>query len=250
MQIFKSLEVRIRQARNRYIAPRKYAGDAVHCPACKHSFSEFLPAGTGERARANAVCPLCRSRERDRLSWIFLRERQSTLLFKHMQFLHIAPEPWLSDFFRKEIGEGYITADLMRKDVMVKLDVQDLLYPNETMDAIYCSHVLQDVPDDRKAIAECYRVLRPGGWALMNVPLFAERTSEAEAPGNVRAAWDKRPDEHVRNYGPDYADRLAEAGFQVEVFTAEQLEPSAIKRTHYGIDGERTGYVHFVRKPA
>lgn len=249
MQFLKSLEVRLRRLRNAHLSPIKYRGDAVHCPVCDHDFSRFLPAGSGDRSRDAAVCPLCRSRERDRLTWLFLAERQHTLLQAHMQFLHVAPEPRLSEFFYQAIGEGYITADLMRQDVMVRLDVQDMLYPNETMDAIYCSHVLQDVPDDRKAMAECFRVLRPGGWAIMNVPIFAEATHDAGAPGNKRAAWDKRPDEHVRNYGPDYARRLEDAGFAVQVFSPDDLEPAAEQRARLGIDGPRTGYVHFLRKP-
>lgn len=250
MQFFKSLEVRARQLRNELISPIKHRGDAVYCPVCNHSFARFLPAGSGARARDGAVCPRCRSRERDRLSWLFLQARQEDLLHRHMQFLHVAPEPRLSRFFSDAIGEGYITADLMRKDVMVTLDVQDMSYPNETLDAVYCSHVLQDVPDDHQAIAECFRVLRPGGWAVMNVPLFAAATEEAGTPGNVRANWDKRPDEHVRNYGPDFADRLAAGGFAVEVYTPEQLESDANARERYGIAGPRTGFVHFVRKPA
>jgi predicted SAM-dependent methyltransferase len=250
MQLLKSLEVRFRQWRNRIISPIKHRGSEVHCPVCDHEFARFLPAGSGDRARDRAVCPLCRSRERDRLSWLFLRDRQQELLKAHMQFLHIAPEPRLSDFFSQAIGEGYITADLMRKDVMVRLDVQDMVYPNETMDAIYCSHVLQDVPDDHRAIAECYRVLRPGGWAVMNVPLFADATAEANTPGNIRASWDKRPDEHVRHYGPDYRQRLEAAGFEVQVYSPEDLEPSPENRHRFGIDGARTGFVHFVRKPA
>jgi predicted SAM-dependent methyltransferase len=225
-----------------------HGGDAVHCPVCGGSFRHFLPAGSGKRARPGAVCPGCRSRERDRLTWLFLREREESLFRRHMQFLHVAPEPRLSRYFFDLIGEGYITADLMRRDVMVRMDVQEMLYPNETMDAIYCSHVFQDVPDDRKAIAECFRVLRPGGWAVLNVPLFARQTAESERPDNVRATWDKRPDEHVREYGPDYAERLAEAGFVVEVYSAADLEPDAAARERLGIAGERTGYVHFVRK--
>lgn len=250
MQFLKSLEVRLRALRNRYLSSRKYSGDAVACPICGHSFSQFLPAGTGARARSAAVCPLCRSRERDRLSWLFLKHRKSELLQPNMQFLHIAPEPRLSAFFSDAIGEGYITADLMRKDVMVRLDVQDMLYPNETMDALYCSHVLQDVPDDQKAMSECLRVLRPGAWAVMNVPIFTDMTHESDAPGNVRASWDNRPDEHVRSYGVDYGARLAAAGFEVEVFTPQDLEPNAELRERYGISGARTGFVHFVRKPS
>jgi len=249
VQFLKSAEKRLRSLRNRHISARRYRGDAVHCPCCGGDFSEFLPAGSGARARPGAVCPLCRSRERDRLTWLFLRDREADLLCRHMQFLHVAPEPRLSDYFFNHIGEGYITADLMRHDVMVRMDVQSMLYPNETLDAIYCSHVFQDVPDDRRAIAECFRVLRPGGWAILNVPLFAESTAEAERAGNVRAAWDSRPDEHVREYGHDYSERLAAAGFEVEVYCAADLEADATQRQRLGIDGPRTGYVHFVRKP-
>jgi len=249
MQVLKSLEVRLRDLRNRTISPILHRGDAVECPVCQGHFRAFLPAGTGARARPGAVCPKCRSRERDRLSWLFLRARGNALLRRHMQFLHIAPEPRLSAFLYDQIGEGYITADLMRRDVMVNLDVQDLVYPNETMDAIYCSHVLQDVPDDRRALGELYRVLRPTGWAVVNVPIFAERTEEASTPGNVRASWDRRPDEHVRVYGLDYAQRLEKAGFEVEVFAPADLEPDPARRARFGIDGPRTGYVHFIRKP-
>ncbi|MEM6302053.1 MAG: methyltransferase domain-containing protein [Pseudomonadota bacterium] len=248
MQFLKSLEVRVRRLRNQFIAPLRYGGDAVFCPTCEQGFSTFLPAGTGERARPNAVCPGCRCRERDRLNWLYLQKNASELLFRHMQFLHIAPEPELGAYLEGEIGEGYITADLMRKDVMVRMDVQAIQYPNETMDALYCSHVLQDVPDDTAAIAEFYRILKPGGWAILNVPLFEEKTSESTKPDNVRASWDQRPDEHVRHYGHDYKLRLEDAGFEVDVSSAEDLEPDAKMRGRYGIDGARTGFIHFARK--
>jgi predicted SAM-dependent methyltransferase len=249
VQFLKALEVRLRELRNGF-APLLHGGDAVHCPVCQGDFRHFLPAGSGKRARAAAVCPGCRSRERDRLTWLFVREREEQLFKRHMQFLHVAPEPRLSHYFYEIIGEGYITADLMRRDVMVRMDVQDMQYPNETLDAIYCSHVFQDVPDDRKAIAECYRILRPGGWAILNVPLFAEVTQESATPDNVRATWDKRPDEHVRDYGHDYRERLETAGFVVEVYSAQDLVSDALERERLGISGERTGYVHFATKPA
>ncbi len=250
MQLLKSIETGFRAWRNRVISPALHRGDAVHCPVCGGDFAHFLPAGSGARARPGAVCPRCRSRERDRLTWLFLRDRRDTLFRRHMQFLHVAPEPRLSKFFFDVIGEGYITADLMRKDVLVKLDVQDMVYPNETMDAIYCSHVLQDVPDDRRALAECYRVLRPGGWAVQNVPIFEETTLDTDVPGNQRAHWDKRPDEHVRSYGLDYDERLREAGFNVSVYSPADLEPDAEVRQRLGIDGPRTGFVHYVERPA
>lgn len=248
MQFLKAAEVRLRELRNRWYSARRHRGDAVHCPVCGGDFGHFLPAGSGGRHRAGAVCPRCRSRERDRLGWLFLAGRAQTLLRRHMQFLHVAPEPRLSAYLYGIVGEGYITADLTRRDVMVRMDIQSMLYPNESLDAIYCSHVLQDVPDDRRALAECHRVLRPGAWAILNVPIFAAFTREATNGGRRRAGWDRRPDEHLREYGPDYAERLRAAGFEVEVFNAGHIEPDPRQRARLGIDGPRTGWLHFVRK--
>lgn len=250
MQFLKSAEARLRRLRDRWLSPWRYRGDAVHCPLCSGDFNRFLPAGTGPRARPDAVCPRCRSRERDRLAWLFLQARGERLLWRHMQFLHLAPEPRLGAWLQARIGEGYITADLVRRDVMVRLDLQCMQYPNETLDAIYCSHVLQDVPDDRRALAECHRVLRPGGWGIFNVPLYAAATREGAPPGRPRRPRDRRPAEHLREYGPDYRERLRAAGFAVEVLGPQDLEPDPQQRRRLGIAGERCGCVHFVRRPA
>lgn len=249
MQFLKSVEVKLRELRNS-LAPLRYKGDAVYCPVCDHSFSQFLPAGTAERRRDNAVCPYCRSRERDRLTWLFVQSRPELFDYRKMQFLHVAPEPRLGHYFSEQAGEFYVTADLMRKDVMVRMDVMDMQYPDCSFDAIYCSHVFQDVPDDSVAIAECFRTLRPGGWAILNVPLHSDRTAENTTPDKPRGAGDQRPDEHVRRYGPDYADRLAAAGFIVETLAPADLEPDPAQRSRQGLDGDRVGFVHFVRKPA
>lgn len=247
MQFLKPLEVRLRQWRNR-MAPWRYRGCAVHCPVCANDFSRFLPAGTGNRHRRNALCPLCRARERDRLSWLFL-QRNPQLFGKAMRLLHVAPEPRLADFFRQRAGVGYSSADLMRKDVDLRLDVSALPFADACLDAIYCSHVLQDVPDDRAALAEFHRALRPGGWAILNVPLYADSTSENACPDNVRPRFDSRPDEHLRQYGHDYLQRLQNAGFTASVTRPDELEPDATQRARLGIDGARTGFVHSVFKP-
>jgi SAM-dependent methyltransferase len=245
----KSLEVRLRALRN-HLMPLIYRGDAVHCPVCEHDFSKFLPAGTGKRYREQAVCPFCRSRERDRLTWLFLQQRPELFEVPDMQFLHVAPEPRLGRFFQGVVGDGYVSADLMRRDVMVRLDVMDMQYPDASFDAIYCSHVFQDVPDDRRAIAECFRVLKPGGWAILNVPIHTDVTHDNEQPDNVRSRFDSRPDEHVRSYGRDYDQRLEQAGFEVETWSPEGLAPESEERTRLGLDGPRVGFVHMVRRPA
>jgi SAM-dependent methyltransferase len=249
VQFLKSIEVKIRQLRN-YLTPMIYSGDAVYCPVCEHSFRKFLAAGSGHRHREGAVCPYCRARERDRLTWLFIQSRPELFEEEGMQFLHVAPEPRLGRFFQGVVGHGYISADLMRKDVMVTLDVMSMQYPDDSFDAIYCSHVFQDVPDDLQAMRECYRTLRPGGWAILNVPIHTDRTHDNEAPDNVRASWDKRPDEHVRSYGLDYGERLASVGFTVETLAPADLAHKPEDRLRLGIAGDRVGYVHFVRKPA
>lgn len=248
MQFLKSTEVRLRALRNR-LAPVLYRGDAAYCPVCERHYRRFLPAGTGKRRRANAVCPGCRARERDRLVWLYLRARPQLLSEGTQRLLHIAPEPALARYFRGRLGAGHVTLDLMRRDVCLRADICALPFTEGQFDALYCSHVLQDVPDDRSAIAECFRVLRPGGWGIMNVPLFAEATRDNARPDTVRSRFDERPDEHLRDYGPDYRERLQAAGFSVEVFSAADLEPDPEARGRLGIDGTRTGQVHRVTRP-
>jgi len=100
--------------------------------------------------------------------------------------------------------------------VMEKMDITDIKHPDDSFDVIYCSHVLEHVPDDRKAIREFRRILKPGGWAILNVPVTAEATMEDPAvtsPEERLRLYGQH--DHVRRYGPDYEDRLREAGFKV-----------------------------------
>jgi SAM-dependent methyltransferase len=130
--------------------------------------------------------------------------------------LHVAPEPCIEVRLRRRLGAGYLTADLMNTGAMVKMDIMDIQYPDESFDVIYCSHVLEHVPDDRKAMREFRRVLKRGGWAILLVPINAGKTYED--PSITEPAERLRvfgQEDHVRNYGPDYVDRLREAGFAV-----------------------------------
>ena len=122
------------------------------------------------------------ARERDRLAWLFLQSNPQLFAGQRFRILHVAPEPQLADFFRHRVDGGYYSADLMRGDVDLRLDVSALPFAAASLDAVYCSHVLQDVPDDRKALAEFYRALRPGGWAIVNIPLHADHTRENPRP--------------------------------------------------------------------
>lgn len=130
---------------------------------------------------------------------------------------------------------------------MVKMDITDIQFPPETFDVVYCSHVLEHVPDDRKAMREFWRVLKPGGWAILNVPVIDKETFEDFSitdPDERERVFGK--DDHVRLYGPDYADRLREAGFVVTVVSPGDM-CSATEIRRFGLT-PAAGDVYFCTK--
>jgi len=191
------------------------------CPICQKTSSYFDLFGVNPRQ--DARCPHCGSLERHRLLYIFLKEKTDFFSNHSKKMLHIAPEPCLEALFKKAIGE-YITADLYNPNVMVKMDITDIQYENESFDIIYCSHVLEHVSDDHKAMREFFRVLKKDGWAILNVPIIRDKTYEDPSitePEEREKIFGQH--DHVRAYGLDYADRLCEAGFSVAIIYAKDL---------------------------
>jgi ubiquinone/menaquinone biosynthesis C-methylase UbiE len=136
--------------------------------------------------------------------------------------LHLAPEPVFENLLKHHLGSGYLTADLCDPRAMVKMDITDIQYPDESFDVIYCSHVLQYVPDDKQALREFFRVLTPDGWAILLVPPITDRTFEylsitdqSEHLKTYDQPYDT--DNPVRRYGANYVEKLKEAGFKVKV---------------------------------
>ena len=131
---------------------------------------------------------------------------------------------------------------------MVRLDICDIPCGENTFDVIYCSHVLEHVTDDRKALREFRRVLKNGGWAILQVPITSDVTFEDATvtdPSERERLFGQH--DHVRRYGPDYRDRLIEAGFSVTVDGfARELDDSTASR--YGL--MRSEDVYFCRKAA
>lgn len=132
--------------------------------------------------------------------------------------LHVAPEAKLAERLQSAPNLDYLSGDLDPTHAMVQMDLTDIQYPDNTFDAIYCSHVLEHIPDDRRAMRELYRVLKPGGWAIIHAPIQRKTTIEDPSittpQGRLRAYGQS---DHVRSYGEDYVDRLRESGFDVTI---------------------------------
>jgi len=191
----------------------RYRGDAVECPCCESSFARFLP----HRGRAYAKCPRCGSLERHRVLWLFL-ERETDLFSRPGAMLHVAPEYALLRRLQRVEGLRYLSGDLDSALADVELDLLNLPFEPENFDWLICNHVLEHVGDDRRALAEIHRVLKPGGWAILMCPVDRRRATTLEDPAVTSPRERHRvfgQADHVRLYGRDYADRLAGAGFSV-----------------------------------
>ncbi len=205
-------------------------GDQYYCPCCETSLRRLKPYGVVPRA--NAMCGVCGSLERDRLMHLFITEQTNLYDRSPKKLLHIAPEPMMARLFRRAEGVDYLSADLFDVRAMVKMDITDIQYPDDTFDVVYCSHVLEHVPDDRRAMREFRRVLKPTGWAILQVPITADTTFEdlsVTDPKERERLFGQY--DHVRCYGPDYKDRLIEAGFHVDAIEfAKGLDDETVRR--------------------
>jgi SAM-dependent methyltransferase len=193
-----------------------YRGRGRWCPVCGWSSRRFRPGGTV--ARQDAKCPRCGALERHRFIWLYLAQRTDLFDGRPKRVLHVAPEQCFERRLEDRLGAGYLTADLRDPHVMEPMDITAIRYPDESFDVIYCSHVLEHVADDQQAMREFHRVLKRSGWAILLVPITLDRTFED--PAIVRPADRLRvfgQKDHVRRYGPDYVDRLRNAGFEVQV---------------------------------
>lgn len=192
------------------------------CPICRSRLRAFL--AHGDPPRSNARCPVCGSLERHRLDWLFMQRRTDLFDGQPKSLLHVAPEKFFATRLSRIAGIDYLSVDLDPKRAMLQDDLTDLSSPDDCFSVIYCSHVLEHIPDDRRAMAEMVRVLKPGGWALINVPVTVPETFEdpAVTSPEERARVFGQHD-HVRRCGPDYGQRMEAAGFRVEVLRATDL---------------------------
>ena len=214
------------------IAGLFYAGRGVECPVCGRRYRKFMPYGYVV-SRKNALCPGCLSLERHRLLWLYL-QNETDFFDKQLKVLHIAPERCLMKKMERMDNLDYVTADLESPLARVKMDVQDIPFGDGEFDVIFCNHILEHVDDDRKAMREMKRVLKPGGWAVILSPINPERREtyeDSSITDPVEREKHYGQKDQVMDYGWDFGQRLAEEGFDVdEIDYVKYLDEKASER--------------------
>jgi SAM-dependent methyltransferase len=213
-------------------------GNARECPICRGSFRRFLNAP----GRPDVVCPRCYSGERHRLLWIHLRD-QTEFFRAPQRVLHFAAENCFESRMRRLRNLDYLTADL-EAPADARVDLTDVSFPDESFDVVLCLHVLEHIEDDRVAMRELRRILRPGGFAVVDVPLGeSDETFEPDTRDPRERFRLLGQHDHVRFYGrEDLRLRLQAAGFDVSVERlAAELSPS--QRERLGFHGDETLHI-------
>ncbi|MGS2725133.1 class I SAM-dependent methyltransferase [Psychroserpens sp. BH13MA-6] len=192
-------------------------GNTYIDPIDGRCFRSFLPYGYGNQ-RHNVLSPSTLSLERHRLLWLYLKS-DTDFFSAEKKVLHFAPEQCFLKRFRNLKNLNYTTTDLLSPIADVKADICNLPFEDNSYDVILCNHVLEHIPDDTKAMQELYRVMKPGGYGIFQIPQDLSRdvtfeddtiTDKAER-AKIFGQYD-----HVRVYGRDYFDKLRSVGFKVE----------------------------------
>ena len=213
-----------------------FKGDKFLDPIDGKGYRKFLPYGYGKQ-RENALSPGTLSLERHRQMWLYL-QNETEFFSKKVKVLHIAPEQEFLRKFKKMKHLDYTSADLYSPIVDVKADILNLPFENESFDVVICNHVLEHIQDDSKAMSELYRVMKKGGWGIVQVPMkiSLEKTYEdftITDPKERQKHFGQY--DHVRWYGMDYFDRLKSVGFQVDAnFYSQKFSDEEIRK--YGLN--------------
>lgn len=168
---------------------------------------------TGERK--HAVCPKCGSSERHRIQYLAFKEICKKINTKTLRMLHFAPEDFFTRLFRRRF-KIYVTADLYAENVDRKEDLTRLSFNEAAFDVIYASHVLEHIKEDRVALSEIRRVLRPNGIAILPVPIIGKKTIEYPAPNPHDSG-------HIRCPGMDYYERYKEFFAEVKLYRSSDF---------------------------
>jgi hypothetical protein len=226
-----------RDAALRIFREQLHRGDRVECPICEKQYRHFAARWN----TVDVVCWCCGSHERHRALWLVLDRLRPDLLGTTQALLHFAPEPGIAGRLERRVPR-YVTADLEPGRADLALDITSLDLDDASFDAVICSHVLEHVPDDAAAMRELHRILRPGGWAIVMVPVDHDRARTLEDPGIADPVERRRmfwQEDHVRLYALDIVDRLRRARFEVDhVRPTDELTQGESERWRLGLGSD------------
>jgi len=230
-------------------------GFKYKCIFCKGHFRRLLPFGLKNDIAINLIgggyrytlCPRCYSTDRERLVYWYITKKSNILnLSKNIRLLHFAPEKNLQKILKSSSYIEYISGDLNPStDCDIRLDITDMNFEDNFFNVIICSHVLEHIVDDRKAMYELFRVLKLEGFAILQVPIL-KNTKETYEDFTITSPEEREryfgQKDHVRIYGQDYKRRLESIGFKVELSDIKSdLNIKEIKK--YGLNREEILYV-------
>ena len=231
----------------------KNKGDEVFCPICNSKFKIF--GNFGKPARVNALCYKCNSLERHRLLWLYLNNKTNLPNNFPKRLLHFAPELSFYSIFSNTDFIDYYPCDFSPERYnykgnarVHKVDITQIPFEENYFDVIICNHVLEHIIDDRLAMRELYRVLKPNGWAYLQVPIEENRETTFEDP-TIISPIDREnifgQNDHVRIYGQDYKNRLESVGFEV---TRDEFINSFSENEIYRYGLMQDEYIYFAKK--
>lgn len=229
------------------IAPLLYKGNNVECPVCERKFKRFLSYGYGDKHRENVLCPYDLTLERHRLMWLYLKQESTFFTSEKLDVLHIAPEQCFHKLFKNQKNLNYLTGDLESPIADMHFDLHNIPLEDNKFDVVFCNHVMEHVDDALQCMRELHRVLRPGGWGIMQVPqdFTREETYEDKSitspEEREKHFWQK---DHVRLFGKDYPKWLEKAGFRVEVAFANNPISEELSNRYRLIKMEELYIVH------
>ncbi|MGC4118195.1 MAG: methyltransferase domain-containing protein [Myxococcales bacterium] len=234
-----------------------YLGLRFRCPICGWRFRKLMPTGGVATLRAvptdhstrNAICPRCRSDVRHRFAFQFLLDH-AAISSRPQRVLHFAPEYCISKALGRIRGLDYVMGDLnpSRFARAEAVDITNIKFEADSFDGILCIHVLEHIRDDRRALAEIHRVLHPGGWALIAVPIYGDATYEDPTLDGMGRQREYGAADHMRMNGLDMSEKLKDSGFDVQVACVEDETANYYDRSERSPHTESDRYLFFCTK--